>query len=199
MHPFLADADIGQVVFVIVAMVVAFINWVSKVLKEKAEAAERARRVPTPEEAEARRRAWQQQTRPSAPPPMDSPRGGTALDDLLGELRRVRLHGNPRVRSGVDDEAVVPDGLKVAAEVAPRLDDLHGARLRRVLERVRGRETRDATSDDDDSLHPPLRLLLRPSPWLDSTCGAPPVRSTSRTTAASASTISGLSFNEALR
>ena len=39
--PLLAAADIGQAVIVIVALVVGFIQWLIKLMKEKAEVAER--------------------------------------------------------------------------------------------------------------------------------------------------------------
>lgn len=93
--PMLAEADIGQVIFIIVFLVVGFIQWVIKVLKEKAEAAERARRVPTQEEIEARNRTWEQQTQPVAPPEPPPTHGGT-LDELLGELRKAM--GEPPMR-----------------------------------------------------------------------------------------------------
>ena len=89
--PMLAEADFGQVIFVIVFLLVGFIQWVIKVIKEKAEAAERARRVPSQEELEAHNQTWEQQTRPVAPPPPPEPPpafGGT-LGDLLGEFRKA--------------------------------------------------------------------------------------------------------------
>jgi hypothetical protein len=86
----LAEFDIGQIIFLVVFLVVALVQWVIKTVKEKAEAAEQARRVPTQEEADARRRAWSEQTRPATPPPATStpPSGGT-LEDLIGELRKA--------------------------------------------------------------------------------------------------------------
>lgn len=86
----LADVDIGQVIFVIVFLVVGFIQWVIKVLKEKAESAGRTRHVPTQEEERARREVWEQQTRPVPPTEPEPPAsiGGT-LGDLLGEFRKA--------------------------------------------------------------------------------------------------------------
>jgi hypothetical protein len=85
-----ADVDIGQVIFVIVFLVVAFIQWLIKLIKEKAEAATRSQQMPSEEEAEARRRAWQEQTRPVEPAstPHQRPSGG-GLGDLLGEVRKA--------------------------------------------------------------------------------------------------------------
>ena len=86
--PVLADLELGQIVVFVVAAIVAFVQWLIKVFKEKAEAAERARHVPTEEEVEARKRAWKEQTRQADAPPMPSPAptGGT-LDELMDELR----------------------------------------------------------------------------------------------------------------
>lgn len=93
--PMLAETDFGQVIFIIVFLVVGFIQWVMKVLKEKMEAANQNNRVPTPEELEARRQAWEEQTRQHTPPPTPSPSStppfggsGGGLGELLGEFRK---------------------------------------------------------------------------------------------------------------
>jgi hypothetical protein len=71
------------------------VQWVIKVIKEKAEAAERARNMPTEEEQEARRRAWREQTRTPTPPPASTPTAGGMLEDLMGELSKA-LHPPPQ-------------------------------------------------------------------------------------------------------
>jgi hypothetical protein len=88
MPPILA-ADIGDIIFFVVFAAVALIQWFISWAKEKAEAAKNERRMPTPEEAEARRRAWHEQTRPVAPPVSSEPRQGGMLEDLMGELRKA--------------------------------------------------------------------------------------------------------------
>jgi hypothetical protein len=97
--PILADSDIGQVVVFLVVAVVAVVQWLIKLLKEKMEEAGRSPKTPTDEEAEARYRAWEEQTRP-VPPPIASPvPPGGMLDDLMGELRKAiepaREHRTP--------------------------------------------------------------------------------------------------------
>jgi hypothetical protein len=93
--PLAADVDIGQVIFVVVFLVVAFVQWLIKVIKEKAEAATRSQQMPTEEEAEARRRAWGEQTRQAEPTPAPQQQeqptrtGGGSLGDLFGEVRKA--------------------------------------------------------------------------------------------------------------
>jgi hypothetical protein len=87
--PILAELDLGQIVVFVVVAIVAFVQWVIKLIKEKAEAAERSRRVPTPAEEEARRRAWTEQTRTAPPPHANTPTAGGMLEDLLGEFRKA--------------------------------------------------------------------------------------------------------------
>lgn len=95
--PMLAEADIGQIVFIIIFLIVGFIQWVIKVIKEKVATAERNRHVPTQEEIDARRAAWEQQTRPVTPDPRTEStnrptpetHGRGAMGDLLGELRKA--------------------------------------------------------------------------------------------------------------
>ena len=58
-RPLLAQTDMEQVIFIVVFLLIAFINWVIKLLKERAETANRSRNAPTAEEIEARRRAWE--------------------------------------------------------------------------------------------------------------------------------------------
>lgn len=89
MRPFLADFDIGQIVFVLVAGVIGVVNWLINLLKEKKEAAGRSSHIPTEEEAEARYRAWEEQTRPVTPPDASPAPGGGMLHDLMGELRKA--------------------------------------------------------------------------------------------------------------
>ncbi|MFZ4766409.1 MAG: hypothetical protein ACOYMN_15770 [Roseimicrobium sp.] len=81
--------DLGQVIFVIVALVVGFIQWVIKVLREKAEAAERRRHVPSLQEQEAQRRAWAEQARHEASTPEQPDATGSGWRDLLGEFRKA--------------------------------------------------------------------------------------------------------------
>jgi hypothetical protein len=85
MRPFLADSDIGQIVVFLVVALIAFVQWLFKVLKEKMGETGRAPHMATDEEEEARRRAWTEQTR-QAQPPVE---GGGMLDDLMGELRKA--------------------------------------------------------------------------------------------------------------
>ena len=69
--PFLANSeiDLPKVIFVIIFLVVGFIQWVIKLAQQKKEAAERENQPQPPaEELEARRRAWEQQTAPAPPP-----------------------------------------------------------------------------------------------------------------------------------
>ena len=95
--PLLAEADIGQIVFVVIFLLVGFIQWVIKVIKEKVATAERNRHVPTQAEIDARRATWEQQTRPVTPDPRSEStnrptpetHGRGAMGDLLGELRKV--------------------------------------------------------------------------------------------------------------
>lgn len=112
--PFLANSeiDLPKVIFVIIFLVVGFIQWVIKLAQQKKEAAERERQTPpSAEELEARRRAWEQQTapepppvptyqpqnsrpRPAAPPPVPTfggspiPTLGGPLGELMESLRR---------------------------------------------------------------------------------------------------------------
>jgi FtsZ-interacting cell division protein ZipA len=101
MHPDLipilaADVDFGQVIMVIVFLVAAFVNWLFNMWKQKKEASERARELPTQEETDMRRRAWEEQNRrvetPPAthrtPPPAPSS-GGGSLKELFEELKRA--------------------------------------------------------------------------------------------------------------
>lgn len=76
--PFLADADIGQVVFVILFLVVGFIQWVIKTLKAKAESpGHTPPSMPVP-------------TLPTrARSPQSTPSFGGALGDLMGDFRKV--------------------------------------------------------------------------------------------------------------
>jgi cbb3-type cytochrome oxidase subunit 3 len=94
--PILAEVDFSQVIFVIVFLVVMFLNWVINLWKQKNEAAERARHLPTQEETDARHRAWEEQTKrvetppPSYPQPSPAPSsGGGSLKDLFEELKRA--------------------------------------------------------------------------------------------------------------
>jgi hypothetical protein len=101
MHPDLipilaADVDFGQVITVIVFLVAAFANWLYNLWKQKNEAAESARHVPSEEETGARRRAWEEQTRRLETPPAthrESPpapsAGGGSLRELFEELKRA--------------------------------------------------------------------------------------------------------------
>lgn len=115
--PLLAAADLQEIVFVIVFLLVGFLQWLFGLLKKNKEAAERERQSPvSAEEQEARRRAWAEQTRPvdderpsqspparipappqlprSTPPPSPSARPAPAsptpgsLADLMDTLRR---------------------------------------------------------------------------------------------------------------
>lgn len=116
--PLLAAADLQEIVFVIVFLVVGFLQWLFSLLKKNKEAAERERQSPpSTEEQEARRRAWEEQTRPvadevrapqtaptrspappqlprSSPPPVPAARPAPAsttpgsLADLMDSLRR---------------------------------------------------------------------------------------------------------------
>lgn len=96
--PILAEVDIGQVVMIIVFLVIGFINWMINLWKQKREAAERARHVPTEDETEMRRKAWSEQTRkieespvrlPEHPPAPASPTTGGSLKELFEELKRA--------------------------------------------------------------------------------------------------------------
>ncbi len=80
----LAESDLGQVIFIIIFLLVGFVQWVIKVIKEKAATAERNRHVPTQAEVDARRSTWEQQTRPEPTAPR-----GDGLGDLLGEFRKA--------------------------------------------------------------------------------------------------------------
>lgn len=84
--PILADID-GQVVFVIVALVAGFIQWLIKLAKQKEEASLSS--SPTAEEAETRRRAWKEQTRPAPPPMPRTPPAVETLEDVIAEMRKV--------------------------------------------------------------------------------------------------------------
>jgi hypothetical protein len=104
-----------------------------------------------------------------------------AEPDIPRESTRLRLRRDPRVGSGIDDEAVVPDRDEVSPEVGPRLDDPDLAPLDPFLERMGSREPGDSSSDDDDSLHPSFRAM------------------TSRASAARASISPAAAFSEVLR
>src|SRR3954451_12187172 len=88
-HPILADVDLGRFIVFILAGIFMFVQWLVKLLKEKSDAAERARRVPTEAEEEARRRAWREQTRPVPPPVTTHHPGGGMLEDLIGGFRKA--------------------------------------------------------------------------------------------------------------
>jgi hypothetical protein len=96
--PILAEIDLGQVVLIIVFLAIGFINWLINLWKQKQEAAERARHVPTEDETETRRKAWAEQTRkieepparlPEHPPSPASPTTGGSLKELFEELKRA--------------------------------------------------------------------------------------------------------------
>src|SRR3954462_4513964 len=89
--PVFAATDIGQAVFVIVALIVAFIQWLIKLMKQKSEAASRTRPMLTKEDTEARYRAWEQQTRSDAPASPQSGRatGGDTFEEIMQEMRRT--------------------------------------------------------------------------------------------------------------
>jgi hypothetical protein len=88
MRPILADSDIGQVVVFLVVALIAFVQWLIKMLKEKMGESRRTPHIATDEEEEARRRAWREQTRPAPPVASPTPAGGM-LDDLIGELQKA--------------------------------------------------------------------------------------------------------------
>lgn len=95
----LGAVDFQEIVFVIVFLVVGFINWVINLIKQKREAAERGRQAPTDEELETRRRVLEEQQRPyraepetpyaPLPAPAPAPQGGDSLKDLFEELKRA--------------------------------------------------------------------------------------------------------------
>jgi hypothetical protein len=94
--PILAEVDFSQVIVVIVFLVVGFLNWLINLWKQKQETAERARQLPTQEELDSRRHAWDDQTRnvepqedrlPEALPTPSS--GGGSLKELFEELKRA--------------------------------------------------------------------------------------------------------------
>ncbi|QIF02833.1 hypothetical protein [Roseimicrobium sp. ORNL1] len=96
--PLLAEVDLGQVVTVIVFLAVIFINWLINLWKQKQEAAERDRHMPTEDETEMRRKAWAEQTKkieepptrlPQHPPSPASPTTGGSLKELFEELKRA--------------------------------------------------------------------------------------------------------------
>lgn len=132
--PLLAAADLQEIVFVIVFLVVGFLQWLFSLLKKNKEAAERERQLPpSTEEQEARRRAWSEQTRPvenahppqtpplrspappqlprSTPPPAPAARPATtpgSLADLMDTLRR-----------SIDDVSSPRPAAAPSAPVAP--------------------------------------------------------------------------------
>lgn len=97
-----AEFDLQQIIFVVVFLGIAFLQWLFKVFKEQAEAKERAKQPPpSAEEIEARRRAWQEQTveydeeerediKPVAPQqrPAPAPSLPGGLGDILETLRK---------------------------------------------------------------------------------------------------------------
>ncbi len=106
MTPFLAaDPDIGQVVFVIIALLIGFVQWISSLWKQKREALERSRNPPPrrvvyptvdgevalpppplPERHE--------QPRGSTTPPFG---GGSTLGDLMDTFRQeFEKHSKPQ-------------------------------------------------------------------------------------------------------
>jgi hypothetical protein len=90
MRAFLADSDIGQVVVFLVVAVIAFVQWLIKLLKAKMEEPRRSSPIRTDEEEEeARSRAWSEQTRQGPPPAASAGPTGGMLDDLMGELRKA--------------------------------------------------------------------------------------------------------------
>ncbi len=114
-HPMLA-ADLGEVVFIIVALFVAFVNWVINLIKQKKESSERARRVPSQQEQEARDRAWQEQTREAPQEAGPSP-GRGALRDLFEELKRAAQEAQG---SGPSTPPPVPQGPTRPQPQAPQ-------------------------------------------------------------------------------
>ncbi|MEZ0388484.1 MAG: hypothetical protein ACAI34_15530 [Verrucomicrobium sp.] len=88
--PILAAADMQEVIFVIVFLVVGFLQWLFSLFKQKKADAERAQQTPpSEEELEARRRAWENQTRPvDEPPTHPTPAAPNPLGELIESLRR---------------------------------------------------------------------------------------------------------------
>lgn len=161
--PLLAEADIGQVIFIIVFLVVGFIQWLIKTMKEKAEAAERARRVPTQQEAEARRHAWEQQTEPVTPPapsPTSTQPIGGAVGDLLGEFRKAMQEAQ---RPPVPQHA--PPPLPQAPPRAVRAPVPVEPRRERAESAVVMAEAQAASSVPVVVRHVPVNSHRRPHPF----------------------------------
>jgi hypothetical protein len=72
--------------------------------------------------------------------------------ELLHEVGRVGLGGDPRVRAAVDQEALVVHRDDVAAEPLSALQDHDVEVLRGLFERVRCGEAGDAPTHDDHAL-----------------------------------------------
>lgn len=124
------EFDLQQIIFVVVFLGIAFLQWLFKVFKEQAEAKERAKQPPpSAEEVEARRRAWQEQTtaydqeddeeeerkfKPATPQQQPAPTLSGGLGDILETLRRTMEEQNKPAQAPAP--APPPPPLPAAAQ-----------------------------------------------------------------------------------
>lgn len=130
--------DLPQIIFVVIFLLVGFIQWLIKLWSQKREEAERAHKPPpSAEEIEVRRRAWQQQTGPPPPPsnPAEKfdrhptattppPLAGGGLGDLLETFRKTLEEQQqppppPPVPPSAPAAAPPPPPLPAVREVRP--------------------------------------------------------------------------------
>ncbi len=91
-----ADFDIGQVIFIVIAMIAAFVQWLWKHIQERRDTTARSRPRDAPESEET----WPEPVAPLAPPPLparDDPalapkRGGfrAFIDEIKEEVRKAQ-------------------------------------------------------------------------------------------------------------
>ncbi|MDZ4289289.1 MAG: hypothetical protein U0984_15090, partial [Prosthecobacter sp.] len=92
----LADLDLGQIIIIVVAVVVGFLQWLWKLIKQGQE--ERAQRHAVPEDPEVKRlrdEAWRRQVQPTpsaTPPPLSDPWGTVreVFDKMKEEMRKAQ-------------------------------------------------------------------------------------------------------------
>jgi len=116
MTPFLAaDFDFGQILFVVIFLIVGFVQWLYKLIQEKKEAAEREKRTPRSqaeveearrarlEQLQERRRELQGRTGQAGAPspprvphsPPSAPTFGGPMAELFETLRRAAQEVSP--------------------------------------------------------------------------------------------------------
>lgn len=114
------EFDLGRVIFIIMLLVGGFLQWLSNWWKRKqAEAKAMRKAPPTPEELQARERAWQRQTGAGEQPPLQ-PAARNPLEDLLKTLRELSAPEEAEAQRSVVQPPPLPQTVPVAEPPRPR-------------------------------------------------------------------------------